>query len=80
MMLTLILARGASATELPPPGLLEYLGSMVESDGQLVDPLALTAIPDDADTEPMDTSQQADPSEIGAGVPDAQPIPQEERP
>lgn len=55
-MLTLILARPAFAAELPPPGLLEYLGAMVDIGGDLVDPLALEAVLEDAIVEDADSA------------------------
>ena len=64
LMLTLIVAQSALAADSPPPGLLEYLGSMVESDGQLVDPLAMAAVPEElpaADAAPdVDTDMNVD--------------------
>lgn len=44
LMLTLLFSSCALAATAPPPGLLEYLGTMVDSDGQLIDPLALEDI------------------------------------
>ena len=43
-MLLLALAPDGFAAEsamVPPPGFLEFLGAMVEADGELIDPLSL---------------------------------------
>ncbi|MGE0623793.1 MAG: hypothetical protein AB7I04_08755 [Pseudomonadales bacterium] len=54
-MLALILSPCAHAASAPPPGLLEYLGTMVESDGELIDPLALEAIVEELTVESAET-------------------------
>jgi len=59
MLVSLIAATRAPAEEAPPPGFLEFLGALVEQDGELIDPLlweeALTEEPRaaDADTDPV---------------------------
>ena len=57
LMLTLLLAPCAFAASAPPPGLLEYLGAMVESDGQLIDPLALEAVAEEITVESAVTTE-----------------------
>lgn len=41
MTTLLLIGSGAAAEEALPVGFLEYLGSMVETDGELIDPLKL---------------------------------------
>ncbi|MEM8766864.1 MAG: hypothetical protein AAGE43_05440 [Pseudomonadota bacterium] len=45
MTMLLLAAAAAGAAEeappMPPPGFLEFLGAMVEADGELIDPMAL---------------------------------------
>jgi hypothetical protein len=58
VLVSLIAATRAPAEEAPPPGFLEFLGALVERDGELIDPLLWEEAleerprPADADTEP----------------------------
>ena len=48
-LLMFLLAMNGMATDaIPPSGFLEFLGSMVEQDGELVDPLTLETSADEA--------------------------------
>lgn len=61
LVMALTATTGAVAEDvLPSDAFLEYLGEMVEQDGEWIDPLELDQLPDDA----VDDSQEsADPTE-----------------
>ena len=78
-MLLLAVAAAATAEEappLPPPGFLEFLGAMVEADGELIDPMALESdlervLAEEVRTASWQTGSQgsaADGQDEGAGV------------
>ena len=60
MLMSLMLAHAAMAEEAPPDGFLEYLGTMVESEGELLDPLAMASVLETVLAEPADTTESDD--------------------
>lgn len=65
LMLILTVLPSALAASAPPPGLFEYLGAMVESHGQLIDPLALEAVVEEIALESSATLETETESETG---------------
>ena len=60
MLMSLMLAHAAMAEEAPPDGFLEYLGTMVESEGELLDPLAMASVLEAVLAEPEGTADSED--------------------
>ena len=62
--LLLMAPAGLAEEALPPPGFLEFLGSMVESEGEFIDPLSM-ATP--AEEVLIDTREDENEETVAAG-------------
>lgn len=67
IMMALLLAGALRAQELPV-GFLDYLGGMVEQDGELLDPLMLDdakqQVPEEIELQPVELETAADPEVV----------------